>query len=385
MSSVATPQTNTLEEEPLLPSVTLGDDVMEASSDEKQSLVGLTLEELTTMVVAMEEPKFRTQQLYQWIYVKNARQFSDMSNLSKSFREKLEAQYAIGALTLKDKQLSRDGTVKYLFELSDGKIVESVLIELYNRVEKRTSYSLCISSQVGCAVDCDFCATGKLGFKRNLNVSEIVDQYLFAQADSGKEIRNIVFMGQGEPLLNYDNLIPAIDLLNSAAEVGHRRITVSTAGVVPKIDALATENRQVTLALSLHAPNDALREQIMPINRKWDIASLMTSLHGYYHATHRRITIEYILLDELNDKPEHAHELGQLLQSLHCNINLIPYNPIGTINGKTVTYRRPSISACETFKTILTEYGKKVTLRMERGADIDAACGQLANKFSIPS
>jgi 23S rRNA (adenine2503-C2)-methyltransferase len=347
-------------------------------------LVGMTLAELTAMVASLGEPKFRAQQLYHWLYVKNVRDFGQMTDLSKGFRQKLEAAYGIGILALKAKQVSRDGTIKYLFALPDGQVVEAVLIEFTNRKERRTTYSLCMSTQVGCAVDCQFCATGKLGFKRQLSVAEIVDQYLFAQADSGKEIRNIVFMGQGEPLLNYDNLIPAIDLLNSAAEVGHRRITVSTAGIVPKIQALATENRQITLAVSLHAPTDALREQIMPINRKWSIATLMESLHQYYAATRRRITIEYILLHDVNDQPQHAHQLGQLLQSLHCNVNLIPYNPIGTINGKSVGYQRPRMDACEAFRDVLVTYGKKVTLRMERGADIDAACGQLANKLAAP-
>ncbi len=339
------------------------------------SLAGKTLGELQALVADMGEPVFRAQQLHHWIYVKNARTFDEMTNLAKSFREKLAQHFTIGHLELAEKQISSDGTRKYLFRLSDGQLIESVLMHF----KDRDGYSICISSQVGCAVDCSFCATGKLGFKRNLTVPEIVDQYLYVQADLGKEVRNIVFMGQGEPLLNYDNLLAAIRLLNQSAEVGMRHITISTSGIIPRISQLAQEKLQLVLAVSLHAPDNDTRNQFMPINKKWPVEQLIQSLQDYIRLCGRRITIEYILLAGINDSREHAHRLGQLTQSLKCNINLIPYNPI----GQDYDFKRPSLETIEAFKSRLSRYGKKVTLRMERGTDIDAACGQLANQASL--
>jgi 23S rRNA (adenine2503-C2)-methyltransferase len=268
--------------------------------------------------------------------------------------------------------VSVDGTIKYLFRLADGKVVESVLIYF----PERDAYSICLSTQVGCAVDCAFCATGKLGFMRNLSVGEIVEQYLYVQHDSGKDVKNIVFMGQGEPLLNYDNLIPAIHLLNQSAEVGMRHITVSTSGIVPKIAKLAEEDLQLTLAISLHAPTDDVRERIMPLNRKWPIADVMNALLAYEHTTGRRITVEYVMLAGVNDSAEQAHQLGRLLKPLKCHVNLIPYNPIDDQD----TFSRPKTMQMLIFRDIVDSYGKKTTLRMERGVDIAAACGQLANK-----
>ena len=268
--------------------------------------------------------------------------------------------------------MSQDGTTKYLFRLPDGKVVESVLMYF----EERGTYAICLSTQVGCAVNCSFCATAKLGFMRNLTISEIVEQYVYVQHDSEKEVRNLVFMGQGEPLLNYDNLLSATQLLNRSAEVGMRHITISTSGIVPRIYDLANEDLQLTLAVSLHAPDDAIRESIMPINKKWPLAELMPALHHYVSSTGKRLTIEYILLQGVNDSIEHASLLGELLQDLKCNVNLIPYNPIGDAYG----FKRPSNNAVHRFKDVLQTYGKKVTIRVERGTDIAAACGQLANK-----
>jgi 23S rRNA (adenine2503-C2)-methyltransferase len=337
-----------------------------------EPLLGKSLDELRALVRDMDEPAFRADQLHQWIYVHCVRDFEQMTNLKKSFREKLSVRYQVGSLTVAEKQVSQDGTTKYLFRLTDGKVVESVLMYF----EERGTYAVCLSTQVGCAVNCDFCATGKLGFKRNLSVSEIVEQYVYVQADSGKEVRNIVYMGQGEPMLNYDNLIAATHILNKSAEVGMRHITISTSGVVPRIYDLANEDLQLTLAISLHAPDNATREAIMPINRKWPLEELMPALHHYVGSTGKRLTIEYILLAGVNDQTSHAHDLGKLLQGLKCNINLIPYNPIGDSYG----YKRPSGNAIHRFKDVLNTYGKKVTVRVERGVDIAAACGQLANK-----
>lgn len=338
----------------------------------KPALIGLSLSELRTLVQEMDEPAFRADQLHHWLYVKCVRHFDDMSNLKKTFRDKLADRYDVGSLVIDRKEVSQDGTVKYLFRLPDGKVVESVLMYF----EERGSYAICLSTQVGCAVNCGFCATAKLGFLRNLSIGEITEQYLYVQSDSGKEIRNIVFMGQGEPLLNYDNLMQSIQLLNQSAEVGIRHITISTSGIVPRIYDLAQENRQLTLAVSLHAPDDATREAIMPINRKWPLDQLMPALHHYVKTTGKRLTIEYILLAGVNDQPSHAHALGVLLQGLKCNVNLIPYNPIGDGYG----YKRPSGNAIHRFREIVSGYGKKVTIRVERGVDIAAACGQLANK-----
>lgn len=338
----------------------------------KEALIGKSMDELRTLVTEMGEPAFRAEQLHQWLYVKCVRDFEQMTNLKRVFRTKLEEQYQIGSLTIAEKEVSRDGTTKYLFRLPDGKVVESVLMYF----EERGTYAICLSTQVGCAVNCHFCATGKLGFMRNLSIGEITEQYLYVQGDSGKEIRNIVFMGQGEPLLNYDNLLSAIHLLNKSAEVGMRHITISTSGIVPRIYDLAKEDMQLTLAVSLHAPDDTTRESFMPINKKWPLDELMPALHHYVTQTNKRLTIEYILLEGINDSIQHAHTLGALLEGLKCNVNLIPYNPIGDSYG----FKRPSNNAVHRFREALSTYGKKVTIRVERGADIAAACGQLANK-----
>jgi 23S rRNA (adenine2503-C2)-methyltransferase len=340
-------------------------------------LIGLTQAQLVALVQEMGEPAFRGEQLHHWIYVRCVRSFDEMTNLAKAFRARLKERFTVGALTLHTKEESADGTVKYLFKLPDGRVVESVLMYF----QERETYAMCISSQVGCAVDCSFCATGKLGFTRHLSVGEIVEQYVYVQGDSGKEVRNIVFMGQGEPLLNFDNVVAAIEILNTSAEVGMRRMTVSTAGIVPKIYRLAECDLPITLAISLHAPDNETRNEIMPINRKWPLEELIPALHHYVNTTGRRLTVEYIMIDGLNDSAEHAHRLGQLLKGLKCNVNLIPYNPISQDLPGVPAYRRSSRSAIETFKTIVYEhYGKKVTVRLERGTDIAAACGQLANK-----
>ncbi len=339
------------------------------------SLIGLDLPALEALVSSLGEPKFRAEQLHSWIYVRNERDFDKMTNLAKSLRAKLKEHHQVGCLTIADKQVSQDGTIKYLFRLPDGQQVESVLMYF----EERDVYAVCLSTQVGCAVNCDFCATAKLGFKRNLSVAEIVDQLMYIRHDSGANVRNIVFMGQGEPLLNYDNLLAAIHIINKSAEIGMRHITISTSGIVPMIDRLADEDLQLTLAVSLHAPDDETRLKFMPITKKYPIDMLMTSLHRYVEKTGRRITIEYILLAGVNDTVPHAQRLNVLLKRLHCNINLIPYNPIGEEYG----YFRPSREDVLAFRDRVYESGHKVTVRIERGTDIAAACGQLQNKHQM--
>ncbi len=349
-----------------------------SESSKLPSLVGLTHDELKAVVSELGEPAFRADQLHQWLYVKNVRDYDAMLNLKKSFRETLASTYRIGCLEIAEKQVSEDGTIKYLFRMDDGQMIESVLMYF----EERGTYAICVSTQVGCAVNCSFCATGKLGFKRNLSIAEIVDQYVLVQADSGQEVRNIVFMGQGEPMLNYDNTLAAIRILNKSAEVGIRHITISTSGFVEHIDRLADEGLQLTLAVSLHAPDNATREAIMPINKKYPLEALIPSLHRYVGKTNRRLTIEYILLSGVNDTPEHAKRLGELLKGLKCNINLIPYNPIGESLGLDKDYERPSKNRIFRFFDVLYPFGKKITIRVERGSDIAAACGQLANKVT---
>jgi len=341
-------------------------------------LVGKTPEELKALMKELGQPAFRAEQLHQWLYVKCERDYERMTNLAKGFKEVLASQYGVGPLSVVADQQSTDGTRKFLFktpatEKKPSQNIESVLMHFRDRDVR----SVCISSQVGCAVDCSFCATGKMGFKQNLTVAEIVDQYLLAQHLSGEEVRNIVFMGQGEPLLNYDNVVQAIRILNQSAEVGIRHITVSTSGIVPKIYQLAEENMQIVLAVSLHAPDDETRSRIMPINTKWPVADLMEAVHAYVAKTKRRVTIEYVMLKGVNDSQAHAHDLGRLLKGLKCNVNLIPYNPI----GDEYDFERPSNEAIVRFLDTVMTYGKKVTVRLERGVDIAAACGQLANQY----
>jgi 23S rRNA (adenine2503-C2)-methyltransferase len=339
-------------------------------------LVGQTLDDLTALMKALDEPGFRAKQLYQWLYTRHARSYDEMTNLAKSLRTKLAEQFTISPFTGMFKQQSADGTVKYLFQLADGQQIESVLMYF----EERDAYAVCLSTQVGCAVNCDFCATGKIGFKRQLTSGEIVDQLLAVQADSGATVRNIVLMGQGEPLLNYHHTLAAIRLINHGAEIGMRHITLSTSGIVPKINQLADERLQLTLAVSLHAPDDETRLKFMPINQKYPLAELMPALRAYAEKTGRRVTIEYILLAGVNDSHAHAVRLAKLLAPLRCNINLIPYNPIGEQYG----YQRPSNTTIVQFRETLKAHSRHtVTVRLERGADIDAACGQLSNKVQL--
>ncbi len=247
-------------------------------------------------------------------------------------------------------------------------------------LEDHDSYSACISSQVGCAVGCTFCATGTIGFKKNLTASQIVEQVLNIQRDTKERLNNIVFMGQGEPLLNYDEVIKAIHLIKDSVSIGARRITLSTSGIIPQIRKLASESLQITLAISLHAPDQQTREYLVPISKKYRMDELIDSLHYYYEKTKRRITIEYVMLDGINDQVEKAKALADLLKGLHCHVNLIPYNPtdVGKYNGKPL--QRTPMPKVYKFKEVLERTSrKKVTIRHERGTDINAACGQLAN------
>lgn len=339
-------------------------------------LSGMSLAELENFMNELNESKYRAKQIQNRIYLKSVSDIDKMTDLSKKFREELKQIAVVSETKIKKKQVSRDGTIKYLVEFSDGECVETVLM----RFDNRANLTACVSSQVGCAVNCSFCATGKGGFKRNLTYSEIVEQVLTIQRDTGLKVTNVVFMGQGEPLLNLKNVLKAIEIFNQECQIGTRRITVSTSGIAPKVAEFANADNQSTLAWSLHAPNNEIRNKIMPINKKYPIEVMKKALDKYFEIAGRRITIEYLLIKDLTDTFECAKELAHLLHGMKCNVNLIPYNSV-TEND----YKRPTNKSIMKFKYVLEHSGKKVTVRLERGADIDAACGQLRGKVENES
>ena len=334
-------------------------------------LSGLNQTEIEKITDELKASKFRARQIHNWIYLKSVSSIDEMTDLSVKFREELKQVAVVTDIKIKTKQVSSDGTIKYLLEFSDGECVETVLM----RFDNRANLTACVSSQVGCAVNCSFCATGKRGFIRNLSYKEIIEQVLTIQRDTGLKVTNVVFMGQGEPLLNLENVLRAMEIFNEDFQIGARRLTVSTSGIIPQINKLAEFNMQSTLAISLHAPNHNIRRKIMKIEDKYNMADLKTSLKNYVHKTGRRITIEYLLIKDVNDTVENAKELAYYLSDIKCNINLIPYNPT-----EQNDYKRPSNNSVMKFKYLLEHSGKKVTVRLERGADIDAACGQLKGK-----
>ena len=336
-------------------------------------LAGLKLNELEKLMEEMGATKFRAKQIHNWIYSKSVSSIDEMTNLSKDFREELKQKASVTDTKIRAKQVSKDGTIKYLVEYPDGECVETVLM----RFDNRANLTACVSSQVGCAVNCSFCATGKGGFRRNLTHTEIIEQVLTIQRDTGLKITNIVFMGQGEPLLNLDNVLMALEIFNDDFQIGARRITISTSGIIPGIKRLAEMDLQSTLAISLHAPNHEIRAQLMPIENKYNINDVISALKDYVEKTGRRVTVEYILIHGLNDTTKSAKELAILLRGLKSNINLIPYNSVVEND-----YKKPSNDDIMKFKYLLEHSGKKVTVRLERGADIDAACGQLRGKIN---
>lgn len=338
----------------------------------KKSLVGQNLSELQNIVAELGGSKFRATQIYNGIYLKSYKSFDDMTDLPLAFRTELNEKYVMSDVVLKDKQVSADGTMKFLFELADGNVTEAVLM----RFDNRANLTACISSQVGCPMGCAFCATAKLGFKRNLKTDEILKQIYLIQADTSLKVTNIVFMGQGEPLLNLDNVLPAIERLREDFKIGSRRITVSTCGIIPGIKKLAEIKFQPTVAISLHSPNSEVRTSVMPVEKKYKIKDVINELRELTVQTGRRVTIEYILINGLNDSTKDAKELCELISKLKCNVNLILYN-----ENEFCDYKKPSKDAVLKFKCIVEASGKKVTVRLERGADIDAACGQLSSKY----
>jgi 23S rRNA (adenine2503-C2)-methyltransferase len=342
----------------------------------KPDLSAMTLADAEAFAVAQGWPRFRGEQAWRWVHARGARGFEEMTDLGKEARAAFAEAATIGSLEIGEIQTSRDGTRKLRLVTRDGQSIESVIIP---DGEKTTQ---CISSQVGCAVDCQFCATAKLGLKRNLDPGEIVDQVylarrLLAEVDPGRRITNLVYMGMGEPLHNYDNVLASLRILteDKGAGLGQRRITVSTSGLVPKLERLGKEDVRPNLAVSLNAPNDAIRDEIMPINRKWNIGKLLGALKAYPLEQRRRITFEYVLLEGVNDSLGDAAQLARLLRGIKCKVNVIPYNP-----HPEAAYRRPSPAAVDAFQQECKRLGLPTYLRTPRGDDIDAACGQLANR-----
>lgn len=339
---------------------------------EKVQLIGADLATLQELMSTLKEPPFRAKQIMQWIYHRGRFDFQQMGNLPKTLRDKLDEAASIELPRVAARRISRDGTHKYLLQLEDGATIETVLIPEGNR---RT---LCVSSQVGCPMDCRFCATGTQGFRRNLTVGEMVGQVLAVQRDSKEKITNIVLMGMGEPLANYEQVMGAIRLWNDplGLEIAARRLTVSTCGLVPGIRRLSREGLQVVLAVSLHAPNDDLRNQIMPINRRYNLAQLMKACREYVETTNRRITFEYALMRNFNDSSEHARQLAQLVKGILCHVNLIPLNPVAAHGWASSTKEQVLL-----FQKELAKHNIEATIRAERGADIEAACGQLKSRL----
>ncbi|GAB1542228.1 23S rRNA (adenine(2503)-C(2))-methyltransferase RlmN [Scytonema sp. NUACC21] len=328
-------------------------------------LVGASLEELTAWVQQQGQPAYRGKQLHDWLYHKGARSLSDISVFPKQWRGEV-AETPIGRSTIHYRSVAPDGTVKYLLKLADGQIIECVGIPTENRL------TVCVSSQVGCPMACDFCATGKGGYKRNLARHEIVDQILTVQEDFQQRVSHVVFMGMGEPLLNTDNVIGAVKSLNQDVGIGQRNLTVSTVGIRSRIHQFALHKLQVTLAVSLHAPNQKLREQLIPSAHSYTIDDLLAECREYVKITGRRVTFEYILLAGVNDLPEHAMELAHHLRGFQSHVNLIPYNPI-----QEADYKRPNENRIQGFVKVLKQQRIAVSVRYSRGLEADAACGQL--------
>lgn len=332
----------------------------------------LTLPELANWIESIGERRFRARQLFRHIYARRVRSWQECSDLSKLFRVQLEFGACLDALKLIEKQTAADGTRKYLFELHDGHCIESVLILDPPR------QTLCLSSQVGCAMGCRFCVTGSMGFKRNLSVGEIVDQICQVQRDQSR-ITNLVFMGMGEPLANYESVCKAMQIMldPNGMAFSHRRITLSTAGLIPQLRRLGEES-PVNLAISLHAPDDALRSHLMPINKTYPLEQLMRACREYPLPPRKRITFEYILMDGVNDEPGHARKLIKLLHGVRAKVNLIPFNP-----HPDIPYAQSPEQRILEFQEILQKAQLNTLIRQSRGSDIFAACGQLAAQYSL--
>lgn len=357
-----------------------------------EPLLGASLLELTQWVQHQQQPSYRGRQLHSWIYQQGARTIREISVFPKQWREAI-AGTSIGRSSLQYRLEAPDGTVKYLLKLSDGQIIETVGIPTFcdRNSKASTKYNqgvktqkslerltVCVSSQVGCPMACDFCATGKGGFTRNLARHEILDQVLTVQEDFQQRVSNVVFMGMGEPLLNLEAVVSALHSLNQDVGIGMRSLTISSVGIPGKIRQLAEYKLQATLAISLHASNQQLREQLIPSAKHYRLQTLLDDCREYIKLTSRRVTFEYILLAGLNDLPEHARELADSLGGFQSHVNLIPYNPINEVD-----YQRPSRRRIQTFVEVLEKHHIAVSVRRSRGLEKDAACGQLRASRSI--
>ena len=315
-------------------------------------------------------PKYRASQLFDWL-LKGANSFSEMTNLPDNFKNKLTENGYISSTKIHKKYISNiDGTVKYLYSLSDGNIIEAVLMKYEH------GYSICISTQVGCRMGCEFCASTKNGFQRNLTAGEMLSQIWTAARDTGVRISNVVLMGIGEPLDNYDNVLKFLELVSNekGLSIGMRHISISTCGLVPEINNLAKTGKQITLSISLHAPTDEIRAKIMPIAKKYTIHELLSACKSYIKQTNRRISFEYALIENINDSEDHAEKLSVLLKGMLCHVNLIPVNKIDESGCKT-----PDMKSVRAFYNILSKNKINTTIRRTLGADINASCGQLRN------
>ncbi len=337
-----------------------------------KDIKSMTCEELTQELRDLGEPAFRAEQVFSWLH-RGVRSFSEMTNLSNTLREKMEQRYQLDCPTVARKlQSAKDGTIKYLWRLADGNCVESVLMRYHH------GNTVCISSEVGCPMGCAFCASTKGGLVRRLRASEMLDQVLFTQLDSGLPISNIVLMGIGEPLDNYDEVLRFLQLVNApkGMNIGMRHISLSTCGLADKIDRLAEENLQLTLSVSLHAPEDAVRSSIMPVNRRYDVQTLLSSCRNYFEKTGRRISFEYAMIRDVNDTPEMAKLLIRRLKGIAAHVNLIPLNNVAESPLK------PSLpSTVQRFQRTLEERGIPATVRRTLGSDINASCGQLRRQY----
>lgn len=342
--------------------------------EKKKLLLGLPLEDLRRLAVGLGEKEFRGKQVADWIYRQGCREISRMANLPWEFRERLAAEYEVGRSAIKKLSKSRDGTFKLLLKPAFGDLIEAVGMPSADR------FSCCVSTQVGCAIGCAFCATGVSGFRRNLAEGEILDQVITVQETAHKEkllaessrVSHVVFMGMGEPLMNYDATLAAVKLLNDELNIGMRNITISTIGYVPGIYRLGTEHLQLTLAVSLHASDNALRKKLVPGMSRYALGEIVEACRDYFRQTGRRITFEFCLLRGINDGQEDAVRLASLLKGLNCHVNLIPFN---YVEGSG--FRPPESGALSDFRRTLEEAGFTVTQREQRGDSINAACGQL--------
>ncbi|MCC7376722.1 MAG: 23S rRNA (adenine(2503)-C(2))-methyltransferase RlmN [Verrucomicrobiales bacterium] len=370
-------------------------DAPTAAPSPRPNIRDLTDAQLREVLAQWSEPTWRAEQILQWLYARRAADWSEMTNLSKALRDRLAAAFELSVPSLVRRQGASDTTQKFLWRLADGALIESVLIPanpaLYG--ERADRHTLCVSTQVGCAYGCRFCASGLDGWKRNLAPSEIIGQWLAVEQwharqpsetprpeTSARLIDNLVIMGMGEPLANYPHLLAALRTMNApwGGGIGARKITVSTSGLVPQIRQLAEEPEQFRLAISLHGATDDVREQIMPVNRKYPVAELTRACEYYLEHKGRMITLEYILLAGINDALVHVKPLAQLARRLHAKINLIPYNAV-----EGLPWSRPSDPDCVAFSQALDALGVSATLRLEKGHDIDAACGQLRLKTEL--